>query len=149
LINAGFFFSAVLQLFIAVSMIVLVLEEARHICQQVEERIESVNSEKRDLQIKVLSTELKCRSLFQQARLQEQLQSAYDELRQTQQSVMQQERRALGKWPAVLRTSATPLAHPRLFRLLLKKAEPERRWPKQPEHPHLRRGHRADGGADG
>ncbi len=98
LINAGFLFSAVLQLFIAVSMIVLVLEEARHINEQVLEQIESVNSEKRELQLKVLSTEEQCRSLFNQAKLRQELQWAYDELRQTQQSVMQQERlRALGQ----------------------------------------------------
>ena len=98
LINAGFLFSAVLQLFIAVSMIVLVLEEARHINEQVLEQIQSINSEKRELQAKILSTEEQCRSLFSQARLREGLQTAYDELRQTQQSVMQQERlRALGQ----------------------------------------------------
>jgi signal transduction histidine kinase/ActR/RegA family two-component response regulator len=98
LINAGFLFSAVLQLFIAVSMIVLVLEEARHINEQVLHQVESINSEKRELQVKVLTAEEKCRSLFQQAHLREELQTAYDELRQTQQSVMQQERlRALGQ----------------------------------------------------
>ena len=98
LISAGFLFSAVLQLFIAVSMIVLVLEEARHINEQVLQQIQSINSEKRDLQLKILSTEEQCRSLFNQARLREELQTAYDELRQTQQSVMQQERlRALGQ----------------------------------------------------
>lgn len=98
LINAGFLFSAVLQLFIAVSMIVLVLEEARHINEQMLGQVDSINSEKRELQFKVLSAEEKCRSLFQQARSREELQSAYDELRQTQQSVMQQERlRALGQ----------------------------------------------------
>lgn len=98
LINAGFLFSAVLQLFIAVSMIVLVLEEARHINEQVLQQIQSINSEKRELQTKVLSTEEQCRSLFNQARLREELQTAYDELRQTQQSVVQQERlRALGQ----------------------------------------------------
>lgn len=98
LINAGFLFSAVLQLFIAVSMIVLVLEEARHINEQVLQQIQSINSEKRELQTKILSTEEQCRSLFNQARLREELQSAYDELRQTQQSVVQQERlRALGQ----------------------------------------------------
>jgi len=85
-------------LFIAVSMIVLVLEEARHINEQVLQQIQSINSEKRELQTKVLSTEEQCRSLFNQARLREDLQSAYDELRQTQQSVVQQERlRALGQ----------------------------------------------------
>ncbi len=98
LINVGLFFSAVLQLFIAVSMIVLVLEEARHINEAVLKQINSIDSEKRELQLKVLSAEEKCRSLFQQASLREDLQSAYDELRETQQSVMQQERlRALGQ----------------------------------------------------
>src|SRR5207237_6217338 len=84
--------------FIGVSMIVLVLEEARHINQQVLEQIQSINTEKRELQAKILSTEEQCRSLFNQARLRDELQTAYDELRQTQQSVMQQERlRALGQ----------------------------------------------------
>jgi len=98
LVNAGFLFSAVLQLFIAVSMIVLVLEEARHINEEVLQEVQSINSEKRALQIKILSTEEQNRSLFNQARSREELQTAYDELRQTQQSVMQQERlRALGQ----------------------------------------------------
>ncbi|HWX19388.1 MAG TPA: ATP-binding protein [Candidatus Binatia bacterium] len=98
LINAGFLFSAVLQLFIAVSMIVLVLEEARHINERVLQDVQAVNAEKRELQLKILSTEEQCRSLFQRAHSREELQSAYDELRQTQQSVMQQERlRALGQ----------------------------------------------------
>ena len=98
LINAGFLFSAVLQLFIAVSMIVLVLEEARHINEQYQGQIQAIESERRELQIKVVSVEEKCRSLFGQARLREELQNAYEELRRTQQSVLQQERlRALGQ----------------------------------------------------
>lgn len=98
LFNAGFLCSAVLQLFIAVSMIVLVLEEARHINEQVLEQIRCADEEKRDLQIKIVSAEAKCRSLFEVARSREDLQNAYDELRQTQQSVVQQERlRALGQ----------------------------------------------------
>jgi signal transduction histidine kinase/ActR/RegA family two-component response regulator len=98
LFSAGFLFSAVLQLFIAVSMIVLVLEEARHINERVEQEIQAVSGEKRELLLKVLSVEEKCRTLFDQARSREDLQEAYDELRQTQQSVMQQERlRALGQ----------------------------------------------------
>src|SRR5579859_3804090 len=98
LFNAGFLFSAVLQLFIAVSMIVLVLEEARHINEQVLHQVQSINSEKRELQLKVLSTEEQCRSLFHQANSSQELQAAYEELRQTQQSVVQQERlRALGQ----------------------------------------------------
>jgi signal transduction histidine kinase/ActR/RegA family two-component response regulator len=98
LFSAGFLVSAVLQLFIAVSMIVLVLEEARYNNEQVLQQIKSVNSEKEALRMKILSTEEQCRSLFDQARLNTDLQKAYDELRQTQHSVMQQERlRALGQ----------------------------------------------------
>jgi len=98
LYNAGFLFSAVLQLFIAVSMIVLVLEEARLVTNSVLKDIEAVNSEKRELQLKVYDAEEKCRSLFDQARSRQELQSAYEELRRTQQSVVQQERlRALGQ----------------------------------------------------
>lgn len=98
LFNAGFLVSAVLQLFIAVSMIVLVLEEARHITDQVLKEVKTVHSEKRELQFKILTTEEQCRSLFDQARSRKDLQTAYDELRQTQQSVVQQERlRALGQ----------------------------------------------------
>src|SRR5436190_535031 len=95
---AGILVSAVLQLFIAVSMIVLVLEEARYKNEQVLQQIQSVNSEKEALQMKIVSAEEQCRSLFDQARLHNDLQKAYDELRQTQHSVMQQERlRALGQ----------------------------------------------------
>lgn len=98
LVNAEFLFSAVLQLFIAVSMIVLVLEEARHINEEIEKEVQSVNAEKRELLLKILSTEEQCQKLFHQANSREELQSAYDELRQTQQSVVQEERlRAVGQ----------------------------------------------------
>jgi signal transduction histidine kinase/ActR/RegA family two-component response regulator len=98
LYTAGFLVSAVLQLFIAVSMIVLVLEEARHINEQVQKQVQAVNSEKEALQLRILSAEEKYRSLFDQTRNRDDLQKAYDELRQTQQSVVQQERlRALGQ----------------------------------------------------
>ena len=98
LITAGFLFSAVLQLFIAVSMIVLVLEEARYLNDEMLAQIHSVNSEKQVLELKVVSSEEQCRSLFQAARLRDELQEAYESLRQTQQSVVQQERlRALGQ----------------------------------------------------
>lgn len=126
LINAGFLFSAVLQLFIAVSMIVLVLEEARHINEQVLNQVESINSEKRELQVKVLSAEEKCRSLFQQAHLRAELQTAYDELRQTQQSVMQQERlRALGQMASGIAHDVNNALSPILaFSEMLLKKEP-------------------------
>ncbi len=98
LFSAGFFVAAVLQLFIAVSMIVLVLEEVRYKNEQVLAEIAAVRSEKEALQVKVLSTEEQCRSLYDQVRLTEGLQKAYEELRRTQHVVVQQERlRALGQ----------------------------------------------------
>jgi signal transduction histidine kinase/CheY-like chemotaxis protein len=98
LFSAGFFVAAVLQLFIAVSMIVLVLEEVRFKNEQILKEIATIQSEKEALQAKVVSTEERCRTLFDQARLNQGLQQAYDDLRRTQQAVVQQERlRALGQ----------------------------------------------------
>jgi signal transduction histidine kinase len=96
--SAGFFAAAVLQLFIAVSMIVLVLEEARYKADQMRIEMETVRSEKEKLQVQVLSAEEQCRTLFDQVRSTEGAQKAYDELRRTQSSVVRQERlRALGQ----------------------------------------------------
>jgi signal transduction histidine kinase/ActR/RegA family two-component response regulator len=96
--SAGFFVAAVLQLFIAVSMIVLVLEEIRYQSEQTMAEIAAVRSEKEALQIKVITTEEQCRSLYNRVRDSDGLQKAYEELRQTQQVVVQQERlRALGQ----------------------------------------------------
>jgi len=98
LYSAGFFVAAVLQLFIAVSMIVLVLEEVRHSTELMREEIIAVRSEKEALQVKVLTTEEQCRGLYDRIRVTEGVQKAYDELRRTQQVVVQQERlRALGQ----------------------------------------------------
>ncbi|HEY1787187.1 MAG TPA: ATP-binding protein [Verrucomicrobiae bacterium] len=98
LTGAAFFIAAVLQLFIAVSMVVLVLEEARYNAERVLEEIATVRSEKDALQSKILSAEEQCRNLYDQVRLAAGLQTAYDELRRTQQVVVQQERlRALGQ----------------------------------------------------
>jgi signal transduction histidine kinase/CheY-like chemotaxis protein len=98
LYSAGFLVAAVLQLFIAVSMIVLVLEEVRYNADQVNGEIERVRLEKEALHVKVLTTEERCRDLYNQVRLSEGLQKAYEELRQAQQVVVQQERlRALGQ----------------------------------------------------
>ena len=94
----GFFVAAVLQLFIAVSMIVLVLEEVRQHAEQVRAEIAAVRQEKEALQVKVLTAKEECQSLYDQVRLTEGTQKAYDELRRTQQAVVQQERlRALGQ----------------------------------------------------
>jgi signal transduction histidine kinase/ActR/RegA family two-component response regulator len=98
LTGAAFFIAAVLQLFIAVSMIVLVLEEARYNAEKIIAEIAAVRSEKQALQVKVLSTEEQCRNLYDQVRLADGLQKAYEELRRTQAVVVQQERlRALGQ----------------------------------------------------
>lgn len=98
LYSAGFLVAAVLQLFIAVSMIVLVLEEVRYKSEQLLAEIATVKSEKEELQAKVLTTEEHCRNLYDQVRLTEGVQKAYDELRRTQSVVVQQERlRALGQ----------------------------------------------------
>jgi signal transduction histidine kinase/ActR/RegA family two-component response regulator len=98
LYSAGFFVAAVLQLFIAVSMIVLVLEEIRYANEQTLAEIAAVRSEKEALQVKMLTTEEQCRSLYDKVRVTDGLQKAYDELRQTQETVVQQERlRALGQ----------------------------------------------------
>ncbi|MFO1476741.1 MAG: ATP-binding protein [Verrucomicrobiota bacterium] len=98
LYSAGFLVAAVLQLFIAVSMIVLVLEEVRYNAEQVLAEITTVRSEKEALQVKVITTEEQCRNLYDQVRLTEGVQKAYEELRRTQQVVVQQERlRALGQ----------------------------------------------------
>jgi len=98
LYTAGFFVAAVLQLFIAVSMIVLVLEEARQNTEQARAEIAAVRREKEALQVKVLTAEEECQSLYDRVRSTEGTQKAYDELRRTQQTVVQQERlRALGQ----------------------------------------------------
>ena len=98
LIGPSFFIAAVLQLFIAVSMIVLVLEEVRYNSEKVLAEIATVRSEKEALQVKILSAEEQCRNLYDQVRLADGLQQAYEELRRTQQVVVQQERlRALGQ----------------------------------------------------
>ena len=98
LTGAAFFIAAVLQLFIAVSMVVLVLEEARYNAERVIAEIAAVKSEKETLQVKMLSAEEQCRNLYDQVRLAAGLQQAYDELRRTQGVVVQQERlRALGQ----------------------------------------------------
>lgn len=98
LYSAGFLVAAVLQLFIAVSMIVLVLEEVRYAAEQSIAEAARARTEKEELQSRILSTEERCRSLYDQARLTEGAQKAYEELRRTQQAVVQQERlRALGQ----------------------------------------------------
>ncbi len=98
LYSAGFLMAAVLQLFIAVSMIVLMLEEVRYTNEKTVAELVAIRSEKEALQMKFLTTEERCRNLYDQVQLTEGVQKAYDELRRSQQGLVQQERlRALGQ----------------------------------------------------
>ncbi|MBI5772666.1 MAG: response regulator [Verrucomicrobia bacterium] len=67
LISAGHFIAAVLQLFIAVSMIILVLEEARRANESVVEQIKTHRTETEMFRARAVSTEERYRSLFDQA----------------------------------------------------------------------------------
>ena len=67
LISIALFISAVIQLLVAVSMIILVLEEVRSTQQTAVERIHTGNVERDALQTKVASTEERYRSLFEHA----------------------------------------------------------------------------------
>lgn len=96
--SIGYLIAAVLQLFIAVSMIVLVLEEVRYHTEKITAEINRVRTEKQELEAKILGAEEEIRRVYDQVRLTEGSQQAYDELRRTQQTVVQQERlRALGQ----------------------------------------------------
>ena len=67
LLVAAFFISAVLQLLIAVSMIVLVLEEGRHSSQKTREELHTTTLERNRLATKVSLAEERYHALFQQA----------------------------------------------------------------------------------
>jgi len=67
LVSVALFISAVIQLLVAVSMIVLVLEEVRHTHQLAVEQIHVHKQERDVLQTKFASTEERYRTLFDQA----------------------------------------------------------------------------------
>ena len=67
MISSGYLIAAVLQLFIAVSMIILVLEEVRQVNLLAFKKLRSYKSATEFLQRKVVSTEERYRSLFDQA----------------------------------------------------------------------------------
>lgn len=67
MVSSGFFISAVLHLFIAVSMIILVLEEARTRYNRAMDEVIAKKTETQFLKVKVSSTEERYRSLFDQA----------------------------------------------------------------------------------
>ncbi len=91
---ADFYLGALLQMFIAATMIVLMLEEFRLNADQMRTEIAEARSEKEALLAKVLSSEEQCRNLYNQVRLSEGVQKAYDELRRTQDGLAQKERLA-------------------------------------------------------
>ncbi len=67
LVSTGFVLSAVLQLFIAVSMIILVLEEVRHTNQATLERLHTQRTQTDALKRQADLSEERCRLLFEQA----------------------------------------------------------------------------------
>jgi signal transduction histidine kinase/ActR/RegA family two-component response regulator len=90
--GSALFISAAVQLFIAVSMIILVLEEVRYNSGAIIDEIHSVKSEKEQLRAKVQESEQRLQTLFGDARLKDELQHAYEELRATHRKVVEQER---------------------------------------------------------
>jgi len=86
--RAGFFIAAALQLFISVSMIVLLFREARREAQEVRAEIEAVRLE----QSKVLNTKEACQSLYNQMRAAEQTEKAVIELHRARERVLERER---------------------------------------------------------
>ena len=98
MISAGFLISAVLQLFIAVSMIVLVLEEVRAANELVLDQIRSCHLEAREVEERMERDEAQYHGLFDKSRLNQKLWVAYTELRRAQEKSLQQERlQALGQ----------------------------------------------------
>jgi signal transduction histidine kinase/ActR/RegA family two-component response regulator len=88
----GFLVAAVLQLFIAVSMIILVLEEARAATDRVLNKVRSYGSEPNEIEGAVLAEELQYQGLFDQSALDQKLKVAYRDLLEAQEAKLQQER---------------------------------------------------------
>lgn len=96
--SASFCLAGVLQLFIAFGMVVLMLEEVQMGAQRMVKKVAGAKRRRRELELKVFSTEEKIQTLLSQAQLTGNLDQVYKELRQTQHVVAQQERlRALGQ----------------------------------------------------
>jgi signal transduction histidine kinase/CheY-like chemotaxis protein len=97
LAGTGFLISAVLQLFIAVSMIVLVLEEARAANEMILAQIRASRVEALDWQTPAEDT-AQYQGVFDRSGLGEQLRLAREDLRRAQESGLQRERlQALGQ----------------------------------------------------
>jgi signal transduction histidine kinase/ActR/RegA family two-component response regulator len=97
LVSAAFVLSMVLQLFIAVAMIVLVLEEVRHDASHMRKELDSIRAENRELQMRMVTGD-DLSALAANEQLPADLREAYDQLRRTQHAVVRHERlRALGQ----------------------------------------------------
>jgi CheY-like chemotaxis protein len=96
--GVGFFVAAVLQLFIAISMIVLYFREVQREAEAVREEIEAVRREKEALKSKVITTKEECQNFYNRMRESEESGKAIFETQRTQQTVAEQERlQALGQ----------------------------------------------------
>jgi CheY-like chemotaxis protein/uncharacterized membrane protein len=98
LYGAGFCIAAIMQLFIAVSMIVLLFHEVRNEAQQARAEAEAVKQEKEALKVKVISAKEVCESLYNQIRATEQSGKAVLEEHRARQAAAEREHlKALGQ----------------------------------------------------
>jgi signal transduction histidine kinase/ActR/RegA family two-component response regulator len=98
LAGAGLLVSTVLQLFIAVSMIVLVLEEARAANEMILQQIRAFQWETKGMEARMERAQLEYQGLFDESCLSEKLRLAYEDLRLAQEKGLQRERlQALGQ----------------------------------------------------
>src|SRR5882724_10364175 len=92
MVGTGFLVAAVLQLFIAVSMIILVLEEARAANESMLSQIRAYQSEARELETELVRDEAQYQGIFDRTALNDKLRLAYGDLRVSQEKSLQRER---------------------------------------------------------
>jgi CheY-like chemotaxis protein len=98
LFSVGFFVAAGLQLFIAVSMIVLLFLQVHDDARKVRAEIEAVRLEKEALRTKILSTKEECQNLYNRMRATEETERILSERHQAQRAAAESEQlRALGQ----------------------------------------------------
>jgi CheY-like chemotaxis protein len=94
LYSAGFFVAALLQLFIAVSMVIVLFREVRRDAKEVAEEIEAVRQEK----FKVITTKEACQHLYDRMRATQETETAILRMRRAQQAAAEREHlEALGQ----------------------------------------------------
>jgi signal transduction histidine kinase/ActR/RegA family two-component response regulator len=98
MIGTGFLIAAVLQLFIAVSMIILVLEEARAATEHILSQIGTYQFDVPAMEGPMVREEAQYHGLFDQGVMNRKLRATYEGLRQAQERNLQRERlQALGQ----------------------------------------------------